>query len=269
MHKSASDFFIAFLAINFLSHLLRYALFAGIGFFIWRRARHASSGLRKIQPKTPDRTQIRRELIRSVLAFAIFTAVGFVTLLLVFNHVIPPTKIYGNIHQYSLLYFFFSIGALIIWHDTYFYWAHRLMHDKRVFHFTHRVHHLSTNPNPLSAYAFNSVESVIEALGITAFIFVMPINVWALFIFYFVAAAVTVYGHIGVELYPTYWAKHSIGRWINTAVAHDFHHQTAKHNYGIYFLFWDRLMGTLDQDYESRFECFARRPTGQHSHIPI
>gem|GEM_PF-1450548 len=32
------------------------------------------------------------------------------------------------------------------------------------------------------------------------------------------------------------------------------HHKYFKGNYGLYFLFWDRMMGTLREDYDGVFE---------------
>jgi sterol desaturase/sphingolipid hydroxylase (fatty acid hydroxylase superfamily) len=37
-------------------------------------------------------------------------------------------------------------------------------------------------------------------------------------------------------------------------VNHNLHHQYFKGNYGLYFLFWDRMMGTIRNDYDERFE---------------
>jgi lathosterol oxidase len=68
-----------------------------------------------------------------------------------------------------------------------------------------------------------------------------------------ISTAINVYGHLGYELYPRGWPSHWCGRWINTSVAHNTHHATAQHNYGLYFLFWDRWCGTLDPKYEQRY----------------
>jgi len=76
----------------------------------------------------------------------------------------------------------------------------------------------------------------------------------ALILFQTVSTAINVYGHLGYEIYPRGTAGHWLGRWINTSVAHNFHHQTARHNYGFYFLFWDRLMGTNHPRYEQEYE---------------
>ena len=53
---------------------------------------------------------------------------------------------------------------------------------------------------------------------------------------------------------PKGFSRHWFGRWINTSVSHNQHHQYFKGNYGLYFTFWDRLMGTIRTDYEQRFE---------------
>jgi sterol desaturase/sphingolipid hydroxylase (fatty acid hydroxylase superfamily) len=46
-----------------------------------------------------------------------------------------------------------------------------------------------------------------------------------------------------------------LGRWINTSVAHNAHHATARYNYSLYFLWWDRWMGTLDPGYDRSFDA--------------
>ena len=33
------------------------------------------------------------------------------------------------------------------------------------------------------------------------------------------------------------------------------HHQTIQGNYGLYFLWWDRWMGTLNPSYDENFEA--------------
>jgi len=41
---------------------------------------------------------------------------------------------------------------------------------------------------------------------------------------------------------------------INTSVAHNQHHKKFDGNYGLYLLFWDRIMRTLRKDYDETFE---------------
>lgn len=60
--------------------------------------------------------------------------------------------------------------------------------------------------------------------------------------------------HRSVHTNP--WTTYSInplGRWINTSTAHNTHHARGRYNYGWYFLFWDRIMGTLAPDYDEHY----------------
>lgn len=82
----------------------------------------------------------------------------------------------------------------------------------------------------------------------------MPIHIIHIIIFFLVVMLYNVYGHLGWELYPNGFSKHWLGKWINTSVNHNQHHQYFKSNYGLYFLVWDRLMSTLRKDYERSFE---------------
>src|SRR6266853_1534804 len=201
---------------------IRYLLLAGIAFLAWY-------GKRAVQPRN-------RKL----------------------QDAAPQTQLYWNAAQYGWVYFWLSIPLMIVVHDAYFYWTHRLMHTRALFRTFHGVHHLSTNPTPWTSYAFHPFESVVEALGVVLILFIMPSHPSALLIFQTVSTVITVYGHLGYELYPRGWPQHPLGRWINTSVAHNAHHDKARHNYGFYFLFWDRWMGTLDPSYEERYgEKFA------------
>jgi sterol desaturase/sphingolipid hydroxylase (fatty acid hydroxylase superfamily) len=41
---------------------------------------------------------------------------------------------------------------------------------------------------------------------------------------------------------------------------HDLHHAQAGWNYGLYFTWWDRMMGAEHPQYEQRFAAAVRRP---------
>jgi sterol desaturase/sphingolipid hydroxylase (fatty acid hydroxylase superfamily) len=45
--------------------------------------------------------------------------------------------------------------------------------------------------------------------------------------------------------------------WITTPTHHDIHHAEAGWNYGLYFTWWDRLMGTEHPGYHARFAAAA------------
>lgn len=144
-------------------------------------------------------------------------------------------------------------------HDTYFYWMHRLMHHPKLFKLFHLIHHKSSNPSPWAAYSFHPFEAVIESLIFVVFLFTIPIHSVHLMLFFIFSLIYNVYGHLGFELYPKGFSTHWLGKWINTSVSHNMHHQYFKGNYGLYFTLWDRLMGTMNKKYDQMFNEVTSR----------
>jgi lathosterol oxidase len=118
---------------------------------------------------------------------------------------------------------------------------------------------LSTNPSPWAAFAFHPYEAIIEAGIVVVIAFIMPVHPLALALFLLFMMVYNVYGHLGYELYPNGFSRSWLGRWINTSVNHNQHHQFYKGNYGLYFLWWDRWMGTLRPDYDEKFDEVTSR----------
>lgn len=236
---------------------VRYVVLAGFAYAIGYRSGGVRQG--KLQPASPSAAQIGREIGFSAITVAIFGAING---LLAWLGAFPHTLIYLDVGRYGAGWFAASIVLALVLHDAWFYWTHRLLHLRRIFPIVHRIHHRSTNPTPWTAYAFHPLESVVQALGVICIIFVLPMHPLAIIIFQTLSTAINVYGHAGYELYPPGWPHHPVGRWINTSVAHNTHHLTARHNYGLYFLWWDRWMGTLDPDYDRRYD--AARPRDAH-----
>ncbi len=235
---------------------VRYVVFAGIAWMLGY-GNGAAARRRKLQATMPGPAQLAREIGYSALAVLVFGAVNG---LLAFVGAVPHTRVYRDLGQYGWTWFALSIAAALVAHDAYFYWTHRFLHLRVVFPHVHRVHHLSTNPTPWTAYAFHPLESFVQAGAVVAILFVVPLHPLALIVFQVISTAVNVYGHSGYELYPPGWSRHWLGRWINTSVAHNAHHASARHNYGLYFLWWDRLCGTLDPAYDRRYDEARPRP---------
>ena len=55
------------------------------------------------------------------------------------------TKIYEDIQERGWLYYFAAFPIMLILHDTYFYWTHRMMHHKLLFNTFHLAHHKELN----------------------------------------------------------------------------------------------------------------------------
>ena len=230
----------------------RYFIIAGIAFLIFYVFLNKEILYKKIQGRFPQNKDYLREIGYSVITIGIFALVPLVILRT--PAIARHTFFYTNIHQHSWWYFFLAFPLMFILHDTYFYWTHRLMHHKKLFPVFHLVHHHSTNPSPWAAYAFHPLEAIVEAGIFAVFLFTIPIHPLHLYIFFFFMILYNVYGHLGFELYPRGFNRHMVGKWINTSVNHNLHHQYFKGNYGLYFTFWDRMMGTIRKDYDQRFD---------------
>jgi len=147
-------------------------------------------------------------------------------------------------------WFWLSIVVMLLLHDTMFYWMHRAMHSRLLFTFMHKAHHLSVHPTAFAAYSFHPSEAFCEALIVTVIVFMIPVHPFAFLLFQTISTAYNVYGHCGREFYPIGTASHWLGRWLNTSTAHASHHFKGCNNYGLYFMFWDRMMKTADPMYK-------------------
>jgi sterol desaturase/sphingolipid hydroxylase (fatty acid hydroxylase superfamily) len=217
----------------FLLILLRYLVIALIAFLIFYVIWKSQRRFRKIQLKFPEKKDYLRELGYSILTVTIFTAIGW---LIFMTPIKNYTQVYWHVSDHSLGYFFFSVVLTLLVHDTYFYWTHRAMHHPLFFNVFHKVHHLSTNPSPWAAFAFHPLEAVVEASIIALVAFLFPVHPLAIALFLLIMMIYNVYGHLGFELYPRGFSKSAIGKWINTSVNHNQHHQFFRGNYGLYFL---------------------------------
>lgn len=231
---------------------LRYFIFAAIGFLIFYVLLKKKLWHRKIQQRFPKWNDYLREITFSVITIFIFACVPF--FLLSNESVRVYTTHYKDIHQHSWFYFYAAFPIMFFMHDAYFYWIHRLMHHPKIFKFIHLIHHKSVNPSPWAAYAFHPLEAVVETGIVIIFLFTIPIHYIHLGVFFLFMIIYNVYGHLGWEIYPKGFSKSRIGRWVNTSVNHNLHHQYFKGNYGLYTLIWDRWMGTIREDYDAKFE---------------
>jgi sterol desaturase/sphingolipid hydroxylase (fatty acid hydroxylase superfamily) len=236
--------------------ILRYLIIATIPFILFYGIRRRAWLWKKIQSKFPHAHDFRREIAYSVLTTLIFTGYGWVVFM---SPLTSYTQVYFTIEEWGWGYFWGSVGFMLIVHDTYFYWTHRAMHHRLFFSWFHRVHHLSQNPSPWAAFAFHPLEALVEGGIIWVFAFLLPIHPLAVALFMLFMTIYNVYGHLGYELYPRSFASSFVGKWINTSVNHNQHHQYFKGNYGLYFLWWDRWMGTLREDYEHTFKEVTSR----------
>jgi Delta7-sterol 5-desaturase len=235
----------------------KYFLIAGPAFLFFYIFLKKKITYKKIQKRFPKIKDYGREIFFSTLSIIIFSIPPL--LMLYSDSIRPHTTFYSDITEYGWLYAILAFPIMLLMHDTYFYWAHRLMHHPMLFRLFHLVHHKSNNPSPWAAYAFHPLEAVVESLIFVIFLFTIPVHSIHLTLFFIFSLVYNVYGHLGFELYPKGFNRHWLGRWFNTSVSHNMHHQFFKGNYGLYFTIWDRLMKTLHTSYDKTFEEVTAR----------
>jgi sterol desaturase/sphingolipid hydroxylase (fatty acid hydroxylase superfamily) len=241
-------------AFVFILSVVRYLVIGGLAFLFFYVLLKNKTLFAKIQKKWPAKADYYREIFYSLLTFLIFS----VTPLVLNNPYIKPyTTIYSDIHQHSMFYFWIVFPIMIIVHDTYFYFAHRIMHHPKLFIFFHVVHHKSTNPSPWASFSFQPTEAFIESGIIYLFALTFPVHFIHILSFLVFMTIYNVYGHLGFELFPKGANRHWFLKWFNTSVNHNMHHQYFKGNYGLYFTWWDKIMKTTHKEYDERFETVS------------
>jgi sterol desaturase/sphingolipid hydroxylase (fatty acid hydroxylase superfamily) len=244
---------VAFIATNDLTN---YLIFAGMAWLLGHVLCKSWWWSRKIIQTMPTAADMRREASWSLLTVVVYGFVGATTLWL--GH-FGWLKLYYKINDHSWAWFWGSIVVVIFIHDTYFYWTHRLMHHPKLFRFFHRTHHESHNPSPWAAYCFSIPEAIVQAGIFPLVALTIPIHPAAFGLFMFWQITFNVAGHTGYEFHARWLMDSWLGKFLNTPTNHIQHHDSFRGNFGLYFNFWDRWMGTNHPDYEKRFREVTSR----------
>ena len=115
---------------------------------------------RKIQARWASNADVRREILTSLRNGVIFSLNGVA---IVFGVIAGFFTVYRDFDRAGVGYLVISVVAIIVAHDAYFYWTHRLMHHPRLYPYFHRTHHRSVTPTPFAAYAFDVPEALLMA----------------------------------------------------------------------------------------------------------
>jgi sterol desaturase/sphingolipid hydroxylase (fatty acid hydroxylase superfamily) len=258
MHDFVADIARLWFA-NVAVDLRRYAIFAVTVWLVLWVGLAGALRARKIREASPPARQLVTEFLVSIRSIAVFSSVNIIMVLLERAGLYPLPKIAAG---WGPAWFWASLVLMIVGHDAYFYWTHRLMHDPRLFRRVHRRHHRSNNPSPFTAYSFDLAEAGLMVLFILGWFLVVP-TPWAvgtLFMLHQIARNTLL--HSGYELMP---ARRDGRPWLDfltTTTHHDLHHAQAGWNYGAWFTWWDRWLGTEHPDYRARFSRVAWRPFG-------
>ena len=234
----------------------RYLIAAGaLSLILWFAKQYTEA--RRIQKRKASFADYKREFLSSMRTVLIFAVTTISTVLFI-------EAGWVNIDRGTINWPIFAvqIAAMIVAHDAYFYWMHRALHHKSLFRLAHLHHHKSRTPTPWAAYSFASIEAFSEAAFVPAYLLLVsivgaPMYDFAIFIFLAHMIIRNVMGHAGIELFPAGWTRSPLG-WITTTTHHDLHHSQGNTNFGLYFTWWDRWMGTEHPQYKEKFDAVAK-----------
>ncbi|MEL7445922.1 MAG: sterol desaturase family protein [Pseudomonadota bacterium] len=212
---------------------------------------------RKIQTRSAKAGDYKREVLSSLRTVIVF---GVTTLATVIGKELGVIRL--ELETTTLFTVIWQFALIVLLHDAYFYWAHRAMHTKRLFRATHLHHHKSRIPTPWTAYSFSAWEAAIEAAFVPVFLLATSLMGvayagFAIFLFLWHMIIRNVMAHAGHEIFPAGWVDNPLTNWITTTTHHDLHH-SASQNFGFYFTWWDKWMGTEHPRYKEEFRKNAQ-----------
>lgn len=233
--------FFVYILILFFAIVVRYFIAAGIFYFYYYSFKSKIFREKRLSKRPPKKGQLQQEILWSIKSSLVFAIVGAVTFWLWKNGF---TAVYPDIFGYGLWYLPVSIILALLIHETYYYWIHRWMHQPKIYRWVHKVHHDSLTPTPWTAFSFHPWESLLEAIILPLILLIVPLHPYILGFYLLLMTLSSVINHLDIEIYPMRFQKSKIGSLFIGATHHHYHHAEFKTNYGLYFTFWDKWMGT-------------------------
>ena len=247
--------FTQFLRNSIEESVLNFTLYVMFGILVfllvWQLLKNAWRW-RRIQPKNEFRKHFFRHDI--LFSFGSILMAGMLTAILTLLDQMGLMKLYWDFKAHSTVWGYLQPVVLIFFTDAYFYWTHRWMHHPKIYRWVHKTHHKSTDPSPLTIFAFHPLENLVEFLPFVLLPMLIPIYWPILFLWQTLDLLNNVLGHLGYEIYPKNWVHLPFFKYKTASTHHNMHHEQFTGNYGLYFTFWDKWMKTEIKDYKERFD---------------
>jgi sterol desaturase/sphingolipid hydroxylase (fatty acid hydroxylase superfamily) len=236
-----------------------YFAVVGLVFLVvWRWGEERFRGSRIQARKRFNQKQLFSEVKNTLSTLAIGTMSAVIISLC---YAAGLTKLSADASAFTWWGIIVSIIGFLLLNDLWFYAWHRLLHQPWLYRRVHAVHHKSVDVNPFSVYSFHPFEAFILGAAVFPVLFLVPIYLPALGVLQVVGMMNNIMSHLGYEFLPRWYARIPPFRWMNTATFHSLHHTKLSGNYGLFFRFWDRALGTEVPEYE---ETFLKRGAALH-----
>lgn len=146
--------------------------------------------------------------------------------------------------------------------DLLFYLLHRLMHGTFLFSSIHSLHHSEKSSFPLYFFVRHPFESFFAALILFTVIWFYPVNLYSLLFYLLFFTFFGIIRHLNAEIFPLWWQKVPLINLLVTSTFHILHDEKLNVNFGCCTILWDKLFGTLDENYREEFVHFRQKSTG-------
>ncbi len=238
-HAGTIPFVVAF-AVILCGAFLRSGLIVGAAFLWLRFSAFARS--RKVFRLSLADGQLRSELFAAIPILVLDAAA--VTALVHAGLLTPAPATWSNVLvTFALMFVLFEI---------WFYVTHRAMHTRALF-FIHRQHHVAKVTDPLTSLSFSLLERLVLLTGGLGAAIILSrtvgISIAGLAIYGLTNYALNVLGHSNVEVFPYWFARSRLGRWLVTPTYHALHHARYRGHYGLFTSVLDRAFGSVYADY--------------------
>ncbi|KQB39207.1 sterol desaturase family protein [Flavobacterium aquidurense] len=145
----------------------------------------------------------------------------------------------------SILSIILDTLLLIFLMDFFMFCFHYLVHHLKWFYPIHQLHHTHIETSVYSLFVLHPIETlgfgIIWLSSITLFHF----NFISIIIYLVLNLSYGIFGHLKTDIFPAFWYKSYVTKWISTTKFHADHHKNESHNFGLYFTIWDKIFKTI------------------------
>ena len=195
--------------------------------------------------KNHDKNDYFKDFIISVRTFFVYQLIFS---LIYFLYLKGHTRLYQNFQNEKTYYLISMFFLLCVFHECYFYFTHKLMHENAIFKKCHALHHSSYIPTPLSANLFSMTEAFLQGLFYLLVAVLIPIPIILLILFFYFINVINAYLHTEYECLPNNLYRIPFFYTINSVTHHNFHHHLSENNYSFLFRILDYKFKTLDSN---------------------
>lgn len=136
------------------------------------------------------------------------------------------------------------LGVLAL--DLVKYWEHRLFHRIRLLWRLHVAHHADLDVDFTTGFRHHPLEALAAMVAVPLAILALGPSPVAVLVFQLLAVAAAIFTHANIRYAP--WLDRVLRLAFVTHDAHLVHHSASRKetdsNFGLIFLFWDRIFGT-------------------------